>query len=143
MTHISTLDLRYTTRWPAFPNLEAFFAASPALTTLVVHDDINAVLRHVAQPSSESVIKLPSLRSLQIKTLRIRDTESKVAAFMSMFALPALEHLEMKDLEPKEWLAVAKTFGLPNSPRDFGVWTTYARSTSRFPSLISLDIAML
>lgn len=103
---LTTLELRFSTRWPGFHQLKSMFEASPNLTRLIIQDDIASILRSVEYTAGQQKINLQHLRYLDIEVHRIRQTEVDVARLISIFSTPALETLALRSIRSSEWTAI-------------------------------------
>ncbi|KAF8992379.1 hypothetical protein BDQ17DRAFT_1312956 [Cyathus striatus] len=110
---LTTLELRFTSRWPPFFSLRALFDASPRLRRLIIQNEISSILHFVDQPQARPKVELRHLRYLDIEVCRPsshRSVEQNVAGLIGLFAMPRLETLALRCLRASEWMSVANFF---------------------------------
>lgn len=126
--HITTLELD-DIHWPHWSNVMTVLAALPLLENMIIpHVDPTATLSDLGEPVYP--FKIASLKKLEVGAIkRKRDViESDLARFISLFEVPKLQLLAVRNISAEQWKHVLLAF---------------AAKVEKYPVLESLNITHL
>jgi len=117
LTGLTTLELRFTTWWPKLHSMQHLFNASPALTRLVIHDDIAALVRSISPPLPirKNSVSIRRLKELDIRmyhptTAQHAERSNDLTQLLMLLDTPMLESLALRELYASDWAEITTHF---------------------------------
>ncbi|TFK73216.1 hypothetical protein BDN72DRAFT_834876 [Pluteus cervinus] len=145
LANLSSLELRFVI-WPKYNHFRDLFAASPYLSTLIIHID-HAAFSFLSLHSSmtgdngKPPILLPALEKLVVRSHMDKEY---VRPFLRLFSMPALEELGLIDICALTWCQLLLHFRSPHpnstTGSSTGATSPSTMSTNPYPFLKRLNL---